>query len=297
VASPKKNASVPLLPAWLRALAGTAVGPGRTFTLSVLLIAVFLLGWYFVWQHVRQHALASDRYTVTLEKVEITPLPAWIHSDVRADVFRNASLDPPLSILDDDLASRVDNAFSLHPWVNKVERVTKRADGTVKVDLVYRRPVCMVEVAGELVPVDIEGVLLPSGDFSPIEKQSYPCLAGVDTRPMGPVGQRWGDIRVVEGAEIAAALGPAWQQLRLYRLQPLLSPGPAPAERWYELVTRAGTRVLWGAPPSTKAADELPVSDKVARLVQYVADHITLDGPAGPQQLDVRRLPPARKRD
>jgi hypothetical protein len=295
--APSKKSSSTILPAWLRIVLTAVLGPGRAFTLVVLLVAVFLIAWYFVWQHVRSHVLGSDRYMVPLEKVLITPLPAWIHSDVRGDVFRNASLDPPLSILDGDLSARIAHAFSLHPWVEKVERVTKHADGQVNVELVYRRPVCMIEATGELLPVDIEGVLLPGGDFSPIEKQSYPCMAGIDSRPMGPVGQHWGDIRIVEGAEIAAAIGPAWQQLRLYRLLTLTNHGaPAAAERNYELVTRVGTRIFWGPAPSAKAPNDLAASEKLARLVQYAADHATLDGPSGPQQLDIRSLPPPRKK-
>ena len=38
------------------------------------------------------------------------------------------------------------SAFMLHPWVAKAT-VTKRAGARVQVDIVYRRPVCMVEVA------------------------------------------------------------------------------------------------------------------------------------------------------
>ena len=94
----------------------------------------------------------------------------------------------------------------------------------MNVDIVYRRPVCMVEIANastvDLLPVDDEGVWLPGEDFSQKQKESYPCLAGVDRRPIQPVGHPWGDARVVDGAAIAAALLPCWQQLKLYRIQP-----------------------------------------------------------------------------
>ena len=88
----------------------------------------------------------SPDYRIGPEQVEITPQPPWIQqSDIRAEVFRNPTLDGPLSIMDDDLAERIANAFARHPWVAKVERVTKQY-GSVKVELVYRKPVCMVEV-------------------------------------------------------------------------------------------------------------------------------------------------------
>ena len=98
---------------------------------------------------------------------------------------------------------RIHMAFKLHPWVAKAT-VTKRAGARVNVDIVYRRPVCMVEVANgtavDLLPVDGEGVWLPGEDFSQKQKESYPCLAGIDRRPIQPVGHPWGDARVVDGA-------------------------------------------------------------------------------------------------
>ena len=94
---------------------------------------------------------------------------------------------------------------------------------SVKVDLAYRKPVCMVVVPGGLLPVDAEGILLPrgEGDFSPIEATRYPRLEGVDHMPTGPVGSRWTDAKVIGGAEIAAAIGPAWEAFGLHRIVPL----------------------------------------------------------------------------
>ena len=281
--------------------AALLTSPRRTPTAIAMLLALAVVVVALVWNHVKEHVRDSGRYTVTLEQINVTPLPAWIHTDVRADVFRNASLDAPRSTLDDDdLADRIARAFSLHPWVAKVVRVapaTWRLDDRPRIDveLVYRRPVCMVESRGELLPVDVEGVLLPSGDFSPNEKLAYPCLWGIETSPLAPVGQRWGDGRVVEGAEIAAALAAAWQPLRLFRIQPAPRIVPAAAvENSYTLFTRAGTRIFWGLAPSTKAIDEPSAAEKVARLLQYVAERGTLEGRDGPQQLDVRNLPAAK---
>ena len=112
-------------------------------------------------------------------------------------------------VLDDNLPERVAHAFSLHPWVAKVGLVRRLSPARLEVELVYRRPVCMVEVREGPLPVDGQGVLLPSDDFSPVEKEHYPRLTGIDTMPMGPVGQRWGDGRVVGGAE----LPPHWARL------------------------------------------------------------------------------------
>ena len=292
--SAKKTRSVPIVPSGLRQAVAILFGPGRTATLAVVVVAIFSGGAWAVWRHVEKHVEGSSEYLVTVEKISITPPPEWVRSDVRAEAFRTASPpDRPLSSLDDGLAQRIAMAFMLHPWVAKAT-VTKRATARVDVDIVYRRPVCMVEVANgsavDLLPVDGEGVWLPGEDFSQKQKESYPCLAGVDRRPIQPVGHPWGDSRVVDGASIAAALLPVWQQLKLYRIQtvPLSATSPDPAPN-YELYTRVGTRIVWGTANGGPATGEPTREDKVARLVQYATAHGSLDADSA---LDVRRLPP-----
>ena len=267
-------------------------GPGRTYTLAVLVVAAFSAAAWAVWRHVEQHVEGSGDYLVSVEQITITPQPEWVRSDVRAEAFRTASSSArPLSSLDDGLAERLYMAFKVHPWVAKAA-VTKRAGARVRVNIVYRRPVCMVEVANgtavDLLPVDGEGVWLPGEDFSQKQKELYPCLAGIDRRPIQPVGHPWGDARVVDGAAIAAALLPAWQRLKLYRIQ-----AAAPPSAGYELYTRAGTRIVWGAASGGTAAGEPTAEDKVARLMQYAAVHGSLDAGAS---LDVRRIPPVELR-
>jgi len=287
----KKNRPTARLPARLKQFLSLVRGPGRPVAMVVLLLAVFLGGWYWLWCFggVGGHVLSLDGYQLTSRDVEITPLPQWIHTDIRAEVFRDASLDGPLSIMDAELTERIAAAFSLHPWIAKVRRVKKYHPARVKVELVYRRPVCMVEVPGGLLPVDRRGVLLPCGDFSPIEaSRHYPRLVGIDTVPVGPAGERWGDARVAAGAEIAEVFGAAWQELKLDRIVPLEPAQPHGGEQiTYELFARSGTRIIWGRAPGTDMPGEPPAVDKVARLQKYAREHGTLDGPHGPQRLDV----------
>lgn len=264
---------------------------GRYVALGVLIAALFFGSWYTVWSGVREHVLSSESYWLTPNRVEITPLPPWIHTDIRAEVFRDASLDGPMSILDHDLVARIAQAFSLHPWIAKVRSVTKHHPALVRVELDYRRPVCMVQISGGLLPVDAEGVVLPSGDFSPVEASRYPRLTGTDTVPLGPVGTRWGDPRVVGAAAIAAAFDGDWQTLGLDKI---VAAGPSAPGRLdqstYELFTRGGTRILWGRSPDDDLGGEPPSVEKVASLKQYAHDHGTLDGPHGPRQIDLRTL-------
>ena len=292
---PRQTPKFVVLLAWLM------FGPprGATWTLLVLLgFAAFAFG---LWRHVQPIVVSSPEYQITARNVDITPLPQWIRSDVAAQALAGITLDTPLSVLDDQLTQRVNDAFSAHPWVAKVERVTKRHPARVQVDLIYRRPVCMVEVAAgmlpggglapsRLLPVDVKGVLLPEDDFSEAERERYPRLSGVSTAPLAGPGAKWGDARVHGGAEVAAALVEVWSELSLERIVASPSPeqGPTGDEHTFEVFTTGGTRILWGYSPSTRRPGQVAAVDKVARLRKL------LEGANDPLQIDVRHWHQAR---
>ena len=268
---------------------GVATGPAQPLLCAALLIAAFFGTWYVVWGQVRGRVLSSAEYFVTAESLEITTLPEWIPSDIRAEVLRNASLEGRISALEEDALPRIAAAFSLHPWVEKVRRLAKRAPARIVVELEYRRPVLMVETPAGLLPVDARGILLPSDDFSPVERAGYPRLVGVASVPLGMPGEPWGDARVVGAAEIAVAIGSAWQELRLSYMAPSILPGSAGplGEPVYTLVTADGVKALWGYAPGVNAPGEPPPAEKIARLKQYLRANPHPDSPVA--LLDLRR--------
>lgn len=261
-------------------LRGTLLG-------TLLLMGLFVGGWWLAWQALAPQLLSSARYQFRPEHVEISPLPRWIHTDLQAEVFRTIAFDHNQSILDDQVTQRFHDAFALHPWVAKVRRVSKIPPSRIKVELEYRRPVCMVQVPRGLYPVDADGVFLPTADFSPVEANAYPLLVNVETMPVGTAGMRWGDARVLGGAQIAAAFGEAWNRLGLRLIVP--SAKPVLNEQYaFELTARSGTRIVWGLPPGSEPTPGASAAEKVARLLKYFDEHNSLDGPAGAHQLDIR---------
>ncbi|MBN1395901.1 MAG: hypothetical protein JW959_12840 [Pirellulales bacterium] len=287
----------------LHAVIAWLLGPGKTALIAAAAFVLIGGGTYLAWLNLGERIIAAPDYWLDPQRVEITPQPEWVHSDVRAEALGDPTLDGRLSLMEDDLCARIEGAFKRHPWVAEVARVEKLYPASVRVELKYRRPVCMVKVADELLPVDADGFLLPERDFSPGEKADYPCLEGVDRGPIAPPGNRWPDAKVVGGAEIAAALGHAWKAMGLHRIIPLEADPTVErmpnqsrrsAEPFFALLTRGGTRILWGYAPRAGAADELPVEEKVARLKRYLAEHDTLDDPRNRQKLlDVRTMPPS----
>lgn len=298
----KQVAKAPASPRRVKRWATFVRGPGRSATLVLLILTGFCSASYGLWLRVCNKALRDESYHVALEQVAITPQPHWIRRDVRAQAFRNAGIEGPLSLMDDDLAERIFDAFSLHPWVAKVHRVKKSHPARVEVALEYHRPVCMVavKVNGEegAYPVGVHGVWLPPDDFRVLQAEEllrYPLLIGIDTLPTGAFGESWGDVRVIGGAEIADALRDVWTDFNLVKIAPTdpSKPGGPMREPIYYLITGRNTRIRWGRAPSTEAPSELPVAEKIARLRSHWAKYGTLEGRAGPQDLDVHTIDPA----
>lgn len=267
----------------------------RTVVWGITLVLGTFILWTIVWHMVGDKVTTSQDYRLTADNLEVTPQPPWIRTDIRAEVLRSAGIDRGQSILDAELAKRVYDAFRLHPWVERVDRVAKRYPARIQVDLVYRRPVCVVELASGQYLVDAQGVVLPSGDFAPNEAANYPRLLGIQSSPQGEVGGPWGDPAVGGGARLAAFLAESWRPLGLDRMLPLAAQpstssaddgADAPSE--FELVTAGRTRIFWGAAPSGK--DDPTAAAKLLWLKKQVAQDGPLDG-RGPREIDLRQNP------
>jgi hypothetical protein len=255
---------------------------------------VIVGGTYWAWSRQQARIEAEGHYQIALSDIRITPVPEWITTDVIAEALRDASLDPPLSALDPTLAERVAKALAFHPWIAEVRRV-RTLTGGLEIDVDYRRPVCMVELPPNngkrgLYAVDIVGTLLPSRDFldEPKKAASYPRLGGFVPAEVGRVGLKWPDARILEGAKVAVALHPVWAKLNLAKIAPQESSTATSSTPGFELLTNDGSRVVWGRAPGSEAKGEMLADNKIESLVRYVADHGSLEGRDGPQQLDVR---------
>ncbi len=261
----------------------------------VALAVVAGLGWGMqgVWHHVAPQISQRENYLLTEQRIAITPLPEWITSDVRAEVVRNAGLIGRLSVLDDAFAQVIEDAFVLHPWIESVDRITKSYPAGAQVELTYRRPVAAVELVSDnvvqLVPIDRYGVHLPAADVPNIRKRYLPRIGGIVERP--PEGQPWSDPRVLGAAELAERLAPDWESLHLVDILPSARPEIRERYRYYifDLITRGGTRVVWGAAPSAAPPSEDEFAAKVGRLKDFSQQNGLLDSVTGPKIVDVRR--------
>jgi len=267
--------------------------PYRLVFLTLGLVAGLAGAAYYGWQRVGGQVTQGPEYLLAPEQIEITPLPPWIRTDVRAEAIRDGGLSG-LSLLDRELTVKIARAFSLHTWVENVRRVRKEYPARVVVDLVYRRPVAMVEVTMNdrpgLLPVDVNGVLLPPADFSAEQARDYLRVSLADAVPAGPIGTPWGDPRVDGAARIAAVLQEHWKRLGLYRVSiaPTGTPSLTPGELVFLLGTRRGAQIVWGPAPLANSPPDIKAAlAKVERLVAYVEQHGPLDGLDTETQIDL----------
>jgi hypothetical protein len=253
------------------------------------------IGAHFLWLRTGPTVSRDPQYLLSAERIQITPRPAWIRSDIKAQVLRDSGLIGTASVLDDWdlLARRVKDAFSLHPWVASVERITRRLPSSLQIELNYRRPIAAVESSDStgvmFLPIDEHAVRLPEADLTETERRYLPRVSGITGRPL--VGDVWNDPRVIGGAKLAAQLADVWQRLRLVEILSNLQTGGHDDKPRYtfEIVTMGGTRIIWGSTPGQEPpAGESPFDQKRKRLLDYAAQHGKLESIDGPAVLDVR---------
>lgn len=277
------------------AIAGAATrlllaAENRGLVLTALVVAAAIGGTVVGWQRWGAPALAAPEYIVGPEQILVTPQPAWIQADVKAEVLRTAKASR-LSLHDPQLVEHLAHAFALHPWIAEVLRVEKRFPATVEVSVRYRQPVLVVklDVPGDegLLFLDEGSVLLPSADFAPEAARDYLRIAAQGETPASIYGTRWGTARMEGAAQVAAAWGTRWQPLGLYWL---VATRPASGALIYELRSQTDhARVIWG-PAGQRDGDQPSAEAKIAALERYVQDKGPLSALREATTIDLREL-------
>jgi len=234
---------------------------------ALAVVAAAAVGGWLAWRRHADQVRAQPDLVLFPERIEVQGIGPWIRGDVRGEALRDASLDGGLPLDDPALAERLRRAFARHPWVREVVAVRLGQPAAAVVEVRCREPVAMVRVKDGLYAVDGEGVLLPSDDFTAESAAAYPTIAQVGTTPIGAAGTRWGDAMVVEGAAVAAAIGPEWPRLGMRDLKPTA----VGIGLIWELVGDDGRRIRFGSAPGREQPGEPPAAAKLARLQRLPA--------------------------
>jgi hypothetical protein len=250
----------------------------------IALIALALGGTKLV-PFVRERVHGQTRFQIPLGDIRFTPMPLWVQSDLLTEIQFLSGLPDTVNTLDSSLAGQIRDAFALHPWVREVQQVRVMRPGQIGVQLTYREPVAMVRTARSLEPIDRDAVLLPAKDL--LNPQLYLVVSGVRSTPTGPVGTCWEDAAVAAAAATADSLSPHHRMIGLTTIDVSAYRVKDSGRGHIYLLTEQGTRVNWGRPPNIEVPGEPSTQDKIERLRHYVADHGSLDAPAGPYEIDV----------
>lgn len=232
---------------------------------AVLIMAV--AGAWWLWSVYGPRVRMGGQYALPQEAITVIGIPPWVKTDLKLDVLRSASLDGPLAVDDPELSRRIARGFAMHPWVKHVVGVELLHPPGARVQILCREPVAMVKVEGGVLPVDGEGVVLPSDGFTAEDAAAYPKIVGIDSSPQGPAGTPWGDEAVEEAAAIAMLMQPERQSLGLLQMRFDASEGP---RRWTlvrpEADGKEGGQIRFGAAPGRERPGEPPAAAKLARL-------------------------------
>ncbi|MHC4715773.1 MAG: hypothetical protein ACYS5V_02280, partial [Planctomycetota bacterium] len=190
-------------------------GPSGPIVRVVVAVVILLAAMGFLYAQ-RAKLLASPACTQRTARVRLANVPDWMPKAIAADIVadvRSAGLATdwrPRSVFEDDLARDVWAAATANPWIARVDRVSKRADGSVSVHARYRRPYALVRSSrlplSRLIAVSADAVVLPY-DRRLFSRRSFVIIGDV-AGPPPDLGGAWDAPDLADGLKLLKLLEP-----------------------------------------------------------------------------------------
>ncbi|MCA9128739.1 MAG: hypothetical protein KDB22_16755 [Planctomycetales bacterium] len=264
--------------------------PGGALLFAIL--PALVLG-YMGWFHYGAEHLDRALYALKKENLSLTKQPDWIRSNIVDEVFEQGMLDQ-ITLLDPTSNKKIAHAFEANHWVKSTSHVTKAFGGKVSVDVIYRRPLAMVRVPpseseelaatggpakDHFLPVDADGVVLPTSDFSPNDVLKYFLIIAKDARASsGMTGMQFGDTRITDALKLCSFLDEKSVGIKQIDVVPTMGSGGS--SPWLLTLTSAdGQRtIVWGHAPGTESRQESSAEAKLERMQEWLT--VNADNPA-----------------
>jgi hypothetical protein len=167
----------------------------RRAIVAIVTSAAVVFGLVWLGRYARERLEEKRHYTVAFTDLRCPTPPGLDRAVFLSEVQYYGGVPDQLNLLEPHLVARVTAAFSLHPWVERVDGVNLRGPGAPTVRLILRTPALVV--AGRV--VDRHGILLPVG----APTAGLPVFPGDAPPPKGPAGTPWGDPIVEDAARKA----------------------------------------------------------------------------------------------
>jgi hypothetical protein len=233
-------------------------------------------------------------------RVVLANQPAWMSRALAEQIIGTVRPVGVHSVFDRPLLVETARAMTLNPWIKEVRQVRRayvRGPGdTLEVDCIYRVPTALVKWDDYYWLVDGDGVKLPAQyprrdlQRAMLDDQGRLTLRVIQgvVRPPVRTGKPWPGDDLAAGLELAKLLaGQAFAEEIPVVDVSNFGGRRDPEAAQIVLITRYGTQVRWGRPPSAKDYFiEVPTSQKLQCLADIFAEMHRVDG--GQPWIDVR---------
>jgi hypothetical protein len=224
-------------------------------------------GLVFIGGRIRDELRRDGGHTIAFNDIECDPPEGLSREEFLEQTQYLANFPDDFNVLDPAVGPRIAEGFKAHPWVAEVQRVEQLPAGRLRVRLLFRQPVLVVDRPPGI--VDRLGVLLPTS----AQRKGLPVLSGTIPFPSGGPGHAWGDESVRAAASVAGFLREHLPALNLEQCTVEVDSGDV-------VLRTATTKVIWGRRPGNERSGEATADRKLQRLL----DHPDLAG----QENDVR---------
>ena len=203
-------------------------------------------------------------------------VPEWAGRDLLQPVIARMEALGPISLLETDFEERVRAALDDCPVIDSVTEVERHWPRSYSIELVFRRPVAVIEQGDLRIPVTAGSVRLPVEPYD--VKRLYP-IAGVPG-PLPEPGELIESEALHDGLATLRQLTPHLRALKRMRIESIDVGEAGRARGGVMLKTAHGIPIRWGRPLSRIGENPVPrkidylkaAQDNLGALKGYVID-------------------------
>jgi hypothetical protein len=188
--------------------------------------------------------------------------PAWGGPELLNPVLDRLEVLGRINLFDPRFDQRIRGALLELPCVASVDAVRRIWPARYGVDVTLRRPVAVVLIGNQRVPVTADGVALPTAPYA-YASRGLLEIRGVAGEPPR-AGQVWRSAELASGLETVAQLSPHLDELAPLQLACVDVAGAGTARTGVYLYGGEGITIRWGRPLRT--VGENPVERKLLFL-------------------------------
>lgn len=248
----------------------------------LVVLAGLVLGWTRIERSLIEYADRRKDKPLEKEQVALENAPSWMSPGVADELRAQVAAVVRGSPMDNAGLQRAAQQLSINPWVKRVARVERTADGTIVLAASYREPLALVYYVSKFKLIDTDGILLPlEYDLAQARKVQLPIISGVSTAPH-MVGRPWPGEETAAGIALVKLLQgePYLGQIEAFDVSQRDSRNRV--TMW--LKTHRGM-VRWGLPPTDLRPIEPDPATKKIRLATLYKRKGSID--AGGQIVEI----------